>query len=116
MEAGLGNRWKKQVRTRHAPEHLASRSGRNAGYEECGRGPVDRPSAAAGDLMERTEGKPSSRQGPIDLRNAEWQNLPYALRTAFQLADALAEFRQHGIEGMIGHGGIVAPSGFAAVL
>lgn len=90
MEPGLSNRWKKQVWTRHAPEHLPPRSGGNAGYEERGRGPVDRSPSAAGDLMERTEGEPSSGQGPIDLRNAERQNLLCALRTAFELADALA--------------------------
>lgn len=115
MEPRLGNGGKKQVRARHAPEHLAPRPGSDACHEERRRGPVDRPSTATSDFMQRTESEPSARQCPVDLGNTERQDLPRALRAAFQLADTLAKLRQDGVEGMIGHGRIVAPSGFAAV-
>jgi len=65
--------------------------------------------------MQRTEQEAASRQCPVDLCNAERQDLPCALGTAFKLADALAKLSQHGIDSMVGHGRIVAPSGFQAV-
>ncbi|MBN9056349.1 MAG: hypothetical protein J0H80_21855, partial [Rhizobiales bacterium] len=58
----------------------------------------------------------SSRQYPINLGDAERQDLPRARRAAFELLDALAKLGQHGVEGMVRHGRIVAPSGFSAVL
>ena len=51
MQACLGYRRKKQVRARHAPEHLATRPSSDAGYEERGRGPIDRPSPTAGNFV-----------------------------------------------------------------
>lgn len=59
MEACLGDRGEKQIRARHAPENLAARSRRDAGNEQRRRGPINRPSPAAGDLMQRAESEPS---------------------------------------------------------
>ena len=116
MEPCLGDSREKQVRTRHTPEHLATGPGSDAGNEQRRSSAIDRPSPAAGDLMERAEGEPSPRQCPINLGDAERQHLPCALRAAFKLLDALAKLCQHGVEGMVGHGRIVAPSGFPALL
>ena len=116
MESCLGDRWEKQIGARHAPQNLAARSGGDAGNEQRRGGSIDCPSPAAGDLVQRAEGEPSSRQCPINLGDAERQDLPCARRAAFKLLNALAKLGQHGVEGMVGHGRIVAPSGFAAVL
>lgn len=116
MEPGLSDRREEQVRSRHAPEHLAARPGGDAGDEKRRSSAIDGPSPAAGDLVQRPEGEPSSRQCPINLGDAERQDLPCALRAAFKLLDTLAKLCQHGVEGMVGHGRIVAPSGFPAVL
>ena len=94
MKAGLGNRGKKQVRARHAPEHLAARPSSDAGHEERSRSPIDSSSPAAGNLVQRAKGEPSARQHLVDLSNAKRQDLPCALRAAFQLGDALAKLRQ----------------------
>lgn len=78
-----------------------------------------RPSAAApaaGILMQGTKGQPSPRQGSIDLQNREGQHGTGARGSAFKLTNALAKLGKHGIEGMVGHGRFVAPSGFSAVL
>lgn len=116
MESCLGDCREKQVGARHAPQNLATGSGGDAGNEQCRSSAIDGPSPAAGDLVQRPEGEPSSRQCPINLGDAERQNLPWALRAAFKLLDTLAKLCQHGVEGMVGHGRIVAPSGFPAVL
>lgn len=116
MEPGLGDGREKQVGARHAPQNLATGSGGDAGNEQRRSSAIDRPSPAAGDLVQRPEGEPSSRQSPINLGDTERQDLPCALRAAFKPLDALAKLCQHGVEGMVGHGRIVAPSGFSAVL
>lgn len=115
MKPRLGNGGKKQVWPRHAPQDSPARPGSDAGHKERSRSPIDCPSPTAGDLVHRAESEPSPRKYPVELRNAERQNLPCALWAAFQLADAFAKLRQQGFEGMVGHGRIVAPSGCSAV-
>lgn len=115
MKPRLGNCGEKQIWARHAPQDFPTGTGSDAGHEERSRSPIDRPSPTTGDLVQRTESEPSPRKYPVELCNAERQNLPCALWAAFQLADAFAKIRQQGVEGMVGHGRIVAPSGCSAV-
>lgn len=76
MKTGLRHGGEKEVGARHAPENLAFRPGRDACDEQCRRSPIDGPSPAAGDLMQRAEGEASARQCPINLADAERQDLP----------------------------------------
>jgi hypothetical protein len=115
MKPRLCNGGKKQVWAGHAPQDFPARPGSDAGHEERSRSPIDRPSPTTGDLVQRTESEPSPRKYPVELCNAERQNLPCALWAAFQLADAFAKLCQQGVEGMVGHGRIVAPSRCSAV-
>lgn len=65
-QPGLSERRRKEILPGDAPEHLAFGARGNAGGKERRRGAIDRPVAAAGDLVQRAERQPASRQRLVD--------------------------------------------------
>lgn len=73
-QAGLRNRWSKEIRPGHTPEHLSACSSSDSGREQrCGRA-IDRSIATSGHLMQASDSQSSSRQNPVDFSDSERQN------------------------------------------
>lgn len=66
-KAGRGQRPRKEVGPRDAPERLAFRMRGDAGGEERGHGAVARPIAAAGDLMPGAKRQPAAGEAGVHL-------------------------------------------------
>ena len=88
----LSQRRREEIGPCHAPEHLALRAGGDTSRKQGSCSAVDCTVAAAGDLMQRTECKPTTWQAPIDLGNTKRQDLPPTAACAFEALDALAKF------------------------
>lgn len=103
LETGLRYRRGEKIGTRDDPEHLSLCPRGNPGREHRRRRPVDGAIAAAGDLMQASEPQPASRQSPVDLGQAERQNLAGAASNAPQVRDALLKFGNNRACRTIGH-------------
>lgn len=99
MKPGLRQRRREEILPRDAPEHLAGGSCRDAGGKQGGRCAIQRAVSAAGNLMQRPQSQPSSRQNPVDCRNAEGQHRAFARISAFEALNARPKFGN----GRIGH-------------
>lgn len=102
-QPGLGERGRKEILARNAPQHAPAGPGGDAGRPQGGRGAINRAIGAAGNLMQRAERQPSSRQYPVDLRDAERQHLAPTRCAAFQARHALPEFGQYEMGRGRGH-------------
>ena len=99
----LGDGRCEQIGARDDPEHFALGPRRNPGGEHGGGRPVDRAITAAGDLMQASKPQPASRKPPVNLRQAEWQDLADAASTALQMRDALMKVGDDRVCRAIGH-------------
>ncbi len=73
-QAGLRNRWRKEIRLGHTPEYLSACSSSDSSREQRCGGTVDRSIAASGHLMQASNSQSSSRQNPVDFSDSERQN------------------------------------------
>ena len=90
-QPGLRDRRCKQIWPRHAPQNLSTCSGCNTGRKQCRCRAIDCTIPTAGHLMQPPKRQPSSRQHPIDRRDAEREYRPFARISAFETRDALSE-------------------------
>ena len=74
-----------------APKNLPACPRRDSGREERRGGAMDCAVATARHLMQRAERQPPSRQAPVDLFDAERQDLAAARSASFKALDALAQ-------------------------
>jgi len=91
MKPGLRQRGREQIAPRHAPEHLATRSGGNAGGEQRRGRAMHRTVAAASDLMQRAQRQPAAWHLTIDRLDPERQDATHALTARFDTGDLVAE-------------------------
>lgn len=87
-QASLGERGREEILARDAPENPAAHSGGDAGRPEGGSSAVDSSVGPTCHLMQSPKRQPSSRQHPIDLRDAERQNFAPACGSALEPRDA----------------------------
>lgn len=103
MKPGLRQRRRKQIVPRDAPQHLAGGSCSDAGGKECCRRAIQRTVSAAGDLMQRPQRQPSSRQNPVDCRNAEGKHGALAQIATLKALNARSKLGDGGVDNRIGH-------------
>lgn len=70
----LRDRWCKEIRSGHAPEHLSACSSSDSSREQRRCRAIDRSIAASGHLMQASNSQSSSRQNPVDFSDSERQN------------------------------------------
>ncbi len=91
MQAGLRDRREKQIRSRQAPENLAFRARRDASDEQGGGCAIYGPHPSSGNLMQRTESKPSAGEVPVDLGYAEWQDHGLTVRRSLKVSNPVSQ-------------------------
>jgi hypothetical protein len=96
-----------------APEHLAPAARGNRRCKQCCRRAIDCTIATAGDLMQRAERQPSSRQPTVDFRYAERQDLARTAARTFEPPGAVSKLGDDGIGDSFGHFEKTAPQGYA---
>jgi hypothetical protein len=94
-QAGLGDRGHEKIGPRQAPQHLASRSRSASGGEQGRRGAVHGAIAAAGNFVQRPEGKTAVGKNPVDRIKAERKRVPAPARSLKSL-DALSQLVDDG--------------------
>lgn len=113
LQACLGECRREEVRARHAPQHLALRSGGDAGGEQ-GRGrTVDRTVPTAGDLVQRTERQAAARESRVDVGKSEGQHRCGAPVPAFNASNLGAQ----GLDGGLGpHSGLLTSADGSTIM
>jgi hypothetical protein len=90
-ETDLGQGRREEVLPGDAPEHLAFRSGGDAGREQGSRRTIDGGIAAAGNLVQRPERQAAAGQPVVYGPDPKRQNCPGAQRRSLKLLNLLAK-------------------------
>lgn len=91
VKSDLGDCRRKQILARHAPQHLALRSGRNTRRKKRCGGAIDDAVAAAGNFMERAKSHTAPWQMAVDGSDAEGEHRSFARIAAFETRNALSQ-------------------------
>ena len=103
VQAGLGDRRREQVTLVHAPQHGSIKPGHDPGGEQGGGRAVDRPRAAASDLMQGAERQPAARQAAVERVETERQDAAAPPVAGLDPADSAPQRVEGGFERR-GHG------------
>lgn len=95
MEAGLGDRRRKQVAAGYTPQDLACGARHDAGGKQCRGGAVDSTVAATGDLVQGTESEAPTRYTLINGVDTERQRAMRHAVGRFDRANPIA----NGVKG-----------------
>ena len=95
-ETDLGQGRREQILPGDAPQDLALGPRRDAGREQSRRGAVDGGVAAAGDLVQRPERQPATRQSVVDSLDPEREHSPGAQRHTLKALNLLAKPQDGG--------------------
>lgn len=91
VKSDLGDCRRKQILARHAPQHLALGSGRNARRKKRRGGAIERSIATTGNFMERAKCHTAPRQVAVDRGNAEGEHHSFARIAAFETRNAISK-------------------------
>lgn len=103
----------KQVGARDTPKDFAAGPRCNPSRKQPGRGAIDGAISTTGNLMQTAHRQPAAGKTTVDIREPEWQGRPSWTPTALDALDALPKVGDSRTDGLVRHGELAAPYGFA---